>query len=96
MNYPFVSEYIDAIRFAEDNFDKLTNLRPVLDGNGNPIMSGGNFAVVFKMKDISRGKLYAVKCFTKEQEGRENRYRKISEELEYASSSYFVRPKYME
>lgn len=37
MNYPLISEYIDAIRSAEDNFDKLSNLRPVLDDNGNPI-----------------------------------------------------------
>lgn len=37
MNYPLISEYIDAIRSAEDNFDKLCNLRPVLDDNGNPI-----------------------------------------------------------
>ena len=39
MNYPLISEYIEATRSAEDNFDKLSNLRPVLDGNGNPIMS---------------------------------------------------------
>lgn len=39
MNFPLISEYIDAIRLAEDNFNKLSNLRPVLDGNGNPIMS---------------------------------------------------------
>ena len=70
MNYPLISEYIDAIRLAEDNFDKLSNLRPVLDGNGNPIMSSGNFAVVFKMKEVKDGRYYAVKCFLKEQEGR--------------------------
>ena len=70
MNFPLISEYIDAIRFAEDNFDKLSNLRPVLDGNGNPIMSSGNFAVVFKMKEVNDGRYYAVKCFLKEQEGR--------------------------
>ena len=52
MNYPLISEYIEAIRSAEDNFEKLNNLRPVLDANGNPVMSSGNFAVVFKMKDI--------------------------------------------
>ena len=34
MNYPLITEYIDAIRSAEDNFDKLTNLRPELDDNG--------------------------------------------------------------
>ena len=31
MNYPLISEYIDAIRLAEDNFNKLSNLRPVRD-----------------------------------------------------------------
>ena len=60
MNYTLISEYIDAIRLAEDNFNKLSNLRPVLDGNGNPIMSSGNFAVVFKMKDINDGRYYAT------------------------------------
>ena len=52
MQYPLISEYIEAIRFAEDNFDKLSNLRPVLDSDGNPVMSSGNFAVFFKMKDV--------------------------------------------
>lgn len=51
MNYPLISEYIEAIRTAEYNFDKLNNLRPILDCDGNPIMSSGNFAVVFKMTD---------------------------------------------
>ena len=81
MNFPLISEYIDAIRLAEDNFNKLSNLRPVLDGNGNPIMSSGNFAVVFKMKDVNDGRYYAVKCFLKEQEGRNERYQEIAEEL---------------
>ena len=77
MNYPLISEYVDAIRSAEDNFDKLSDLRPVLDGNGNPVMSSGNFAVVFKMKDVMTGRMYAVKCFTREQEGREEVYRPV-------------------
>ena len=81
MNYPLISEYIDAIRSAEDNFNKLSNLRPVLDDNGNPIMSSGNFAVVFKMKDVNDGRYYAVKCFLKEQEGRNERYQEIADEL---------------
>lgn len=33
MNYPLISEYIEAIRSAEDNFDKLSNLLPALDGS---------------------------------------------------------------
>lgn len=63
MNYPLISEYIESIMNAGDNFDKLSYLRPVLNENGSPIMSSGNFAVVFKMTDGV--KYYAIKCFTK-------------------------------
>ncbi len=49
MNYPLISEYIESIKFAEDNFEELSYLRPVLDAEGQPVMSSGNFAVVFKM-----------------------------------------------
>ncbi len=51
MNYPLISEYIEAIKSAEDNFEELSYLRPVLGADGLPVMTGGNFAEVFKMKD---------------------------------------------
>lgn len=51
MNYPLISEYVEAIKLAEDNFDELNYLCPVLDADGQPVMSSGNFGVVFKMKD---------------------------------------------
>jgi len=96
MNYPLISEYIDAIKSAEDNFDKLTRLRPVLDSSGTPVMSSGNFAVVFKMKDSVTGKFYAIKCFTKEQPGREESYKLIDEALESVSSPFLLHTKYYE
>ena len=96
MNYPLISDYISSILSAEDNFEELTNLRPVLDEEGQPIMSSGNFAVVFKMKDEQTGKLYAVKCFLKEQEGRAESYKLIEEELECISSNYLTPIRYME
>lgn len=96
MNYPLISEYIEAIRCPEENFEELTNLCPVLDEEGNPIMSSGNFAVVFKMKDKSTAKLYAVKCFLKDQEGREESYRLIEEELGFVSSPYLTSIRYLE
>lgn len=95
MNYPLISEYIEAIRSAEDNFNKLCNLRPVLDDNGNPIMSSGNFAVVFKMADDNTGKYYAIKCFLKEQEGREENYSFISDELQKSDSPYILSANYL-
>ena len=96
MNYPLISEYVEAIKAAEDNFDQLKHLRPVLDDDGMPVMSGGNFAVVFKMKDEQTGKLHAVKCFLKEQEGRAEAYRQIAEELEYVSSTFLTPIKYLD
>ena len=94
MNYPLISEYIEAIKNAEDNLDALSHLRPVLDANGTPVMTSGNFAVVFKMEDPQTGKCYAIKCFLKEQEGRAEAYRLISEELEYVNSSFLTSIKY--
>ena len=96
MNYPLISEYIEAIKSAEDNFKELINLRPVLGDDGLPVMSAGGFSVVFKMKDEQSGKFNAVKCFTKEQEGRNESYKLIADELEYVSSNYLIPIKYYE
>ena len=96
MQYPLISEYLAAIREAKDNLDKLSHLVPVLDKYGEPYRSSGAFAVVFKMKDEQTGKCYALKCFTEEQEGRAEAYRKIAEELEFVDSSYITSVKYLE
>ena len=96
MNYPLISEYVEAIKAAEDNFDQLKHLRPVLGDDDEPVMTSGNFAVVFKMKNEQTGKLHAVKCFLKEQEGRAEAYRQIAEELEYVSSTFLTPIKYLD
>lgn len=96
MNYPLISEYVEAIKSAEDNFRELSFMRPVLGDDGLPVMTSGNFAVVFKMKDEQSGKIYAVKCFTKEQDGRSEAYQKIVKELEKISSPYLVAIRYLE
>lgn len=95
--YPTVGQYTETIKESaktpDDYFDKLKHLCPVLDGNGEPIMSSGNFAVVFKMKD-EHGKLYAVRCFHRAQQGREKNYKLICEELAKVSSPYLSPIKY--
>ena len=96
MQYPLISEYLAAIREANDNLDTLSHLVPVLDKYGEPYRSSGAFAVVFKMKDEQTGKCYALKCFTEEQEGRAEAYRKIAEELEFVDSPYITSVKYLE
>ena len=96
MQYPLISEYLAAIRDADDNLDKLSHLVPVLDKYGEPYRSSGAFAVVFKMKDEQTGKCYALKCFTEEQEGRAEAYHQIAEELEFVDSPYITSVKYLE
>ena len=96
MQYPLISEYLAAIRDANDNLDTLSHLVPVLDKYGEPYRSSGAFAVVFKMKDEQTGKCYALKCFTEEQEGRAEAYHQIAEELEFVDSPYITSVKYLE
>ena len=96
MNYPLISEYIEAIKSAEDNFEELTNLRAVLGDDGQPVMTSGNFAVVFKMEDIETGKFYALKCFTKKQEGRAEAYHQIADVLTDVDSPYLVSLRYLD
>ena len=96
MNYPLISEYVEAVKSAEDNLNELTYLRPVLDGGGNPVMSSGNFAVVFKMRSERDGSLYALKCFTKEQTGRDESYKLIADELECVQSTYLAKVRYID
>lgn len=96
MNYPLISEYIEAIKAAEDNFEELSYLRPIIEDDGKPVMSAGGFSVVFKMKDEREGKYYAVKCFTKELDGRSESYKLIADELEFVSSNYLTPIKYLE
>lgn len=96
MQYPLISEYVAAIRDAKENLDKLDYLEPVLDNHGEPYRSSGAFAVVFKMKDPKTGRNYALKCFTDEQEGRDEAYQQIAEELEFVDSTYITAVKYLE
>ncbi len=94
MNYPLITEYLQAIASSEDNLDQLSHLRPVLDTHGEPYRSSGAFAVVFKMQDPESGKCYALKCFTEEQTGRAEAYRLIAEELSAVDSPYITSVQY--
>ena len=96
MQYPLLSEYVSAITHASENLDQLKHLEVVQDEHGEPYRSSGAFAVVFKMHDPRTGQLYALKCFTEEQEGRAEAYRKIEEELEVAGTTYFTSMRYYE
>ena len=96
MQYPLISEYIEAIQYADETFEtaELRALRPVLGNDGRPLMTSGNFAVVFKMQNQQTGELFAVKCFTQDQPDRAEAYRQIVAELRYVDSPYFINLRY--
>ena len=60
MEYPSISEYKEAVQYAESfETSELKNLRPVING-GEPVITSGNFAVVFKMQNEKTGEFF---CF---------------------------------
>ena len=95
MEYPSISEYKEAVQYA-DSFESaaLRELKPVKVGN-EPVMTSGNFAVVFKMQNEKTGELFALKCFTQDQADRADAYNKIIEELRYVRSPYFIDLEYI-
>ncbi len=95
VQYPTISEYVNAIKNSADNFDKLVHLKPELDNQGDPARSSGGFAVVFKMRDEDTGQLYAIKCFTEEQENRAKAYEEITKELRKYKSPYLLDVEYL-
>ena len=94
MQYPLISEYVNALIDSGESLDKLSYLEPVMDAHGEPIHSSGAFAVVFKMVDNISGQFYALKCFTTDQPGRLAAYAKISAEIENIRSKYLISVKY--
>ena len=80
MLFPNISDYKNAIVIPE-SFATLGNLCPENGLLGDIHCVSGNFAVVFKMRDTQTGKLYAVKCFTREQERRTESLDSISRYL---------------
>ena len=81
----------------QDSFEaeELQCLRPVMNGN-EPVMTSGNFAVVFKMQNPQTGETFALKCFTQDQDGRAEAYRQIETELRYVDSPYFISLHYID
>lgn len=92
MIYPTISEYINAIRFAEDNLSKLSDLRIVDDEKNSPIYIVTESTIIFKMVD-DNGAYYALKCFLKDIPGKNAIYSSsiiFSDDAVYMQEELFV------
>ena len=97
MNYPQISSYQDNLADPGEYFKSADcqSLTAVLDPRGLPYSSSGGYAAVFKMSRPD-GSLVAVKCFLKDQPGRNEAYRLISQHLRLYTSPYLIRTDYRE
>lgn len=95
MEYPLITHYKEAVQFDSFESPELQCLRPVMNGS-DPVMTSGNYAVVFKMHNPQTGECFALKCFTQDQDGRAEAYRQIEAELRYLDSPYFIGLKYID
>ena len=97
MKYPISAKYFeDALKRPGDNSDHLASLSLMKNKKGGIYSDNGFFGTVFKMKDRQDGRIYAVKCFTKAQKGRDEAYRKISSALQCVRSEYIVDVEYLD
>ena len=90
MNYPNISEYTEAIKQSAERLNRLSYLSPVLDDKSEPIFIKGDVSLVFKMKDIKNGRLYALKCYTQGIAGLKDAYTKIANGLSSVTSCYIL------
>lgn len=96
MEYPLITHYKEAVQFFESfESPELQCLRPVMNGT-EPVMTSGNYAVVFKMQNPQTGECFALKCFTQDQDGRAEAYTQIETELRYLDSPYFIGLRYID
>lgn len=94
MKFPNIVKYKQAIQDI-DSFEALRKggVTPVNVGF-DPVFASGNFAVVFKMK--KNKKLYALKCFLRDDSNRVNRQKLIVDYIKNNPSKYFVSYQFFE
>jgi WD40 repeat protein len=96
MLFPTASEYMDALENCSESMSKLRSLVPERDRYGKIFRSNGGLAVVFKMRDQTTGRIYALKCFHKTIPDIAKSYRSISRFLDEVRSDYVVKYRFLE
>ena len=92
--YPTTQEYVKML-LAQEELGKLSKqgLLLVKDRKGNPIYKEGKDSVILKAKSIKFGNFVALKCFTKDQYGLNDRYSKSGNYIKTIDSTYL--PKFI-
>ena len=91
MSYPSLEQYNYVMQHPETALvdSELKKGKIATTGLGLPLALCGGFALTYTI--TSGGKKYAVRCFHKQSNNLEKRYRAISSRLDALHSSYFVK-----
>ena len=83
MPWPQPPEYVEAIQNLRTAFKDadIRAGRATLKSSGEPKLWTGNFAAVFEVQAAAKEQKWAVKCFTREVAGLQERYREIGDHL---------------
>jgi len=96
MIFPNITDYKIAIQKMDIRTDHLKHLKSINNKEGMPIGFAGNFAVVFQMLDQQTKEKFAIKCFTKQQPERKERYIEISHYIKQLKGPYFCKYEYFD
>ena len=91
MGWPLSQDYNEAIQSAATAFadPELKGCEAVAGPTGLPLPRSGNFADVYQYKGAD-GTTWAVKCFTRQVPGLQERYARIDQHLEEAGLPFTV------
>lgn len=91
MKWPLSQDYNEAIQNPATSFADplLRQGTPVTNNLGIPVPRSGNFADVYPFRD-GRGRLWALKCFTRPVSGLQERYAAIDRHLTQANLPFVV------
>jgi hypothetical protein len=98
MTWPTVTDYnrvVQNLGTAVDD-EELRAGEVKRNRRGLPILWTGNFAAVYRIDCPGSGNTWALKCFTREVQGLQERYRQIAAHLEQARLPFTVDFKYLE
>src|SRR2546421_11595794 len=97
MAWPQAHDFQDAVLNPQLSFaDRdLCAAEVVKDAHGLPVPASGQFGIVYQMVHPD-GRRWALKCFTADVPGRNERYRKISAHLRAADLPFMVGFDYLE
>ena len=98
MAWPSATDFIEAVQdlrvSVED--EELRGGEVVRTPLGLPMLWSGNFADVYKIHCPATGNTWALKCFTRQVQGLQERYRCIAAHLEQAQLPFTVDFQYLE